>query len=114
MSETVFDKATLLNRVLGDEDLVREIIEVFLGDIPKKIIALKQALDDGDATQVQDQAHAVKGAAMNASASALRDVAFQMEQAGESGDMNKAVSLMPEIEKQFEVLKDTLVQSGLA
>lgn len=114
MSEEVFDKSSLLNRVLGDEDLVREVIEVFLSDIPNKINAMKQALDKREASQVRDQAHAVKGAAMNVSALALRETAFQMEQAGESEDMEKAISLMPEMEKQFEILKDTLVQSGLA
>jgi HPt (histidine-containing phosphotransfer) domain-containing protein len=113
MSEKVFDRTALLNRVLGDEDLAREVIAVFLGDIPNKIKALRLALDSRDASQMRDQAHAVKGAARNISAAALGDVAFQMEQAGESADMNKAVPLMAEIEEQFKVLKNTLVQSGL-
>ncbi len=114
MSEKIFDKTALLNRVLGDEELVREVIAVFLGDVPNKITALRQALDNQDAPKVRDQAHAVKGAALNASASALSGAALLMEQAGEAADMDKAGSLMPEIEEQFEVLKNTLVQSGMA
>ena len=113
MPEQIFDKIALLNRVLGDEDLAREVVAVFLGDIPNKINALRRAVDNRDASQMRDQAHAVKGAARNISAAALGDVAFQMEQAGEAADMNKAVPIMAEIEEQFKVLKNTLVQSGL-
>lgn len=114
MSEKIFDRESLLSRVLRDEELAREVIQVFLGDIPNKIRAIKLALDNRDATQVRDQAHAIKGAAMNASASALKEAAYQMEQAGEAADIVTADALMPQIEEQFEILKNTLIQAGLA
>jgi len=114
MSEKIFDKAALLNRMLGDDELVREVIETFLGDIANKINELRQATDSGDLSRVRDLAHAVKGAAVNASTAVLGDLAFQMEKAGESADLNKAMALMPQIEEQFKVLKTVLVQSGLA
>jgi len=113
ISEKIFDKDSLLSRVLGDEELAREVIQVFLGDVPKKITAIKQALDKRDITLVRDQAHAIKGAAMNASASALKEAAYQMEQAGEAADIDTADTLMPQIEEQFEILKNTLIESGL-
>ncbi len=114
MSESIFDKASLVNRMMGDEELAREIIGVFLDDVPNKIAILKQALENREASDVRDHAHAIKGAAMNTSALALKDIAYLMEEAGEAADIDKAITLMPEIEKQFELLKDTLVQAGLA
>ncbi len=114
MSENIFDKPSLINRMLGDEELAREIISVFLDDVPNKIAILKQALENREASDVRDHAHAIKGAAMNTSALALKDIAYLMEEAGEAADIDKAITLMPEIEKQFELLKDTLVQAGLA
>ncbi len=114
MSETVFDKASLLKRMLDDEDLAQEVIKAFLDNVPNKIVALKQALKNNDADMVRDQAHAVKGAAMNTSTLALQDVATKMEQAGQIADMDSAVTLMPEMEAQFEVLKHALVEAGLA
>ena len=74
MSDQIFDRTALLNRVLGDEDLAREVIAVFLGDIPNKIKSLWRAVDNRAASQMRDQAHAVKGAARNISAAALGDV----------------------------------------
>jgi len=114
MSEKIFDKTSLISRMLGDEELAREIISVFLNDVPNKIATLKQALENRETSHVMDNAHAIKGAAMNVSALALIDVAYLMEEAGETADIDKAISLMPEIEKQFELLKDTLAQAGFA
>lgn len=114
MAEKIFDKASLVSRMLGDERLAREIISVFLDDIPNKIVTLKQALENRDASDVRDNAHAIKGAAMNTSALALKDIAYLMEEAGEAADIDKAITLMPEMEKQFDLLKITLVQAGLA
>ncbi len=113
MSEKIFDKESLVSRMLGDEELAREIIGVFLDDVPNKIATLKQALENRDATDIRDQAHAIKGAAMNVSALALKDVACLMEEAGAAADIEKTITLMPEMEDQFELLKDALSQVGL-
>jgi len=103
--EDVFDRTSLLDRLMSDEELANEILSEFLEDVPRKFIALKEALDKGDAPSVQLQAHTIKGASANVGAVALQKVAYHIEVAGEAGDLAKAGSLVPQLHEQFEVLK---------
>ncbi|SPD74025.1 hypothetical protein PITCH_A2030169 [uncultured Desulfobacterium sp.] len=112
-AEELFDKDAFFSRLLGDEELAREVIGVFLADVPNKINALTQVLNRRDAPKVRDHAHSIKGAALNVSAVALSAVALEMEKAGESSDIDHAVSLMPNIDRQFELFKNELVLAGL-
>ena len=110
----VFDKADLFKRLMDDEDLAKEVIELFLDDIPRKLVAMKKAFNKSDAPLLQQLAHSVKGAAANIGARAFRDCASRMEQAGEGGNLDKAASLLPKIDEQFRRLENVLVLSGLA
>ena len=60
---TVFDKAALLDRLMGDEALVQTVLAGFLEDIPRQIEALKASLDAGDLAVAERHAHSIKGAA---------------------------------------------------
>ena len=52
---------------MGDEDLLGTIIEGFLSDIPQEIKLLRDAIQNGNALTVVEQAHKIKGAAGNIS-----------------------------------------------
>ena len=106
----VFDLVGLLDRLMGDEDLAKEIIEKFLEVMPHQIIALKEALEKGDASLISRMAHTIKGASANVGAVALQEVVSQMEKASEESDLEKAISLVPEIDREAEILKKTLAQ----
>ena len=114
MPEKIFDKADLIERLLGDEELAKEVIAVFLDNVPTRFAELKDALDKGDANRLRGHAHAVKGAAMTISAPALKATAHQMEHAAMSCDMEHAATIFPEMAAQFEILKNTLVQAWIA
>jgi PAS domain S-box-containing protein len=107
----VFDRAGFLDRLMGDEDLANEIFSEFLEDVPRKLITLKEALGKGDAPSVQIEAHTLKGASANVGALALQEMAYQIEVAGEAGDLVKAGSLAAQLDKQFEML-NKLTQSN--
>ncbi len=111
---TVFDSAAFLNRLGGDKDLVKEILEIFRDDVPCQISALKSALEQGDADLIHRQAHTLKGASANISASALQDVAFQLETAGKDGNFTLAGSLLEKIESEFEVLVEAITSAGFS
>ena len=111
MPEKIFDKAGLIERLLGDEELAKEVIAVFLDNVPSRFEELKDALDKGDANRLRGHAHALKGAAMTISAPALKATAHQMEHAAMSCDMEHAATIFPEMAAQFEILKNTLAQT---
>jgi len=106
--QDIFDKASLLDRLMGDEELANEILGGFLEDVPRKFAALKEALDKRDAPSVLREAHTLKGASADVGGKALLETAFEIERAGEAGDLETVKACMPELEAQFERLKETM------
>ena len=104
----VFDRAGVMVRMMDDEDLFRMVIEAFLDDIPKQIEVLRGYLEDGDAPGTERQAHTIKGVSANIGGECLRAVAFEMEKAARSGDMEYVRAHLPELERQFARLKETM------
>jgi len=104
----VFDKAGMVARLMGDEDLARRVVAVFLEDIPRQIEALKGYLEVGDVASVELQAHSIKGASASVGGKALREVAFEMEKAGKTGDLESITARLPELEIQFARLKESM------
>ena len=104
----VFDKNSFIDRLLGDEDLAKEIIKGFIEDSLRQINTLKEAVDSKDADVIHCHAHSLKGAAANISATVLKELAYQIEIAGQTKDLIKAASLVPKLDEQFEVLRKRL------
>ncbi len=104
----IFDRASLMRRVMEDDELARGVIRRFLQDTPGRIVALKEALDNGDAPLARRHAHTLKGASATVSAPALREVAYLVEVEAESGNIGKAAALLPQLSRQFEVLKEVI------
>jgi PAS domain S-box-containing protein len=99
----IFDYNSLLERLMGDEVCVSKVANLFIGDTPKQLNALKQALHDKDSISIELHAHSMKGAAGNIGVYQFRNIAAQLEKAGKSADFNLIYSLMPELDKQFQI-----------
>lgn len=110
--EAVFDEAEMLSRFMGDRMLAGQIISTVLRDVPLQLLRLKKMIEEADAPAVRRQAHALKGAAANVAACALRNVASAAEQAGKAGDLECAAALLPCLEERFAQLQVTLRESG--
>ena len=108
VSNTVFDKATLMNRVMGDEELLQLVISTFLEELPRQFEAMKTCLEGGDAPGAERQAHTIKGAAASIGGEALREVAWEMEKSGKAGSLEGMSALMPELEHQRTRLEEKL------
>jgi len=104
----VFDRATFLDRLMADEDLVREITEVFLADLPGQLEGLAAAVGSGDCLLAGQLAHGIKGASANVGGEALRETAFELEKAGKAGDLVALKTLLPEMQKRFARLKEAM------
>ena len=104
----IFDRSALLDRLFGDEDLARTVIEIFLSDTPGQIGILKNYITQGRAEQAREQSHKIKGAAGNIGGVALQQIASEMEKAGAAVDLGKLEGLMPQLEREFERLKQAV------
>jgi len=101
----IFDRAAMLERLMGDEDLAKTILAGFMEDMPRQMAALRSFVENGQAEQAGAQAHKLKGAAGNIGGPALHEVAYAMEKAGKAGEMDVLMQLMPELENACERLK---------
>ncbi len=108
----VFKENDLVDRLMGDRDMARAIISGFLDDMPNQMLTLKELLAAGDANHLRMQAHAIKGAAASIGAGVMREAAFVMEKACESGQMEKVSEIFTIIETAFSDLKASLAKSG--
>ena len=103
-----FDRAGILQRMMGDEALVEVILQAFLGDIPTQIQKLKEYWQAGDANGVGRQAHTIKGAAANAGGERLRHTAMKLETAADAGDLDTVRACLPGLEARFHELKEAI------
>jgi two-component system sensor histidine kinase/response regulator len=104
----VFDRAAFLERLMGDEELLREVTEMFLADLPVQLEGLAAAMGSGDCRLVGQLAHGIKGAAANVGGEALRESASELEKAGKAGDLAALKTLLPEARERFARLKDAM------
>ncbi len=110
----VVDKEESLHRLDGDEELLREIWEMFIEEAPRQLEALKAAIDEGDTVLIQRQAHTIKSIAANAGASLMKSKASDIEQYGKCRGLERMRSMYEKLEyecnKVLRVLKDYLHQ----
>jgi two-component system sensor histidine kinase/response regulator len=110
LTDSIFDWDGLLHRLMGDEDLAKEIIDDFLKQIPDNLFAVKKALKKKDLLLVQREAHTIKGASGNVGALTLQEIAEQIEIASKAKDLVKAGSFVAKLDTQLEILKNKLTQ----
>ncbi len=104
----VFNFDELVARLLGDEDLTQVIMTGFLKDIEGRLKRLAAAVAAHDAGAVRNQAHAIKGAATNVSATLLSDVAYTLEQLATDSQLGQAPSLLAEMDKEYTRVREAM------
>jgi len=111
--KVVFDGTALLDRLEGDEELLREIVTVFVDDILLQIRDLKESLSSGDAENLSRKAHTIKGACANVGAEALRETAFEAELAAREGRLSVLPPLVEKMESELRELGSLLVRLNI-
>jgi PAS domain S-box-containing protein len=112
----VFDKATLLESVGGNIDLLREVAGLFLNsDAPRLIADLGDAAAKHDAGALQAAAHGLKGLLGELRADHAAEMARSLEASGHSGDLTgldaRVAALISEMEKLKRELQK-LIETG--
>ncbi len=74
------DLTHLRELVGGDEEVMGEILDLFMEDAPRQIAALGEAITRGDWEEAHRLAHTLKGSASNVGAEPLRQAAWSLEQ----------------------------------
>jgi len=106
--QDILDRKTLWERVAGDADLLREIVELFLADCPDRLMELHEALTHQDCATLARAAHRLKGALGNISANHALAAVRRVEASARAGDIHAATEAVARLEDELARLTSLL------
>jgi signal transduction histidine kinase/CheY-like chemotaxis protein len=106
----VFDREAVLKRVGGSVKLLQEIVGLFLGECPRLLREVREAVDRGDAARLQRAAHTLKGTVSNFMAPAVVDAAVRLESMGRSGQLAGSEDVCRTLEGEVGRLERALAE----
>ncbi len=83
----VLDRAPILDRLGGDEEIFTMMIDMFLQDVDNNCATLTAALASGDPLLLQREAHTLKGLLATFSDDTGAERAFALEQKVKRGEL---------------------------
>ncbi|SRR6266851_6399033 len=98
------NRASILERLDGNQELLTELIQLFSGEAPHLIEAMRNALQQGDMRELERSAHSMKGAASNFSAYGTVSAASKLENDAKNGDSKSAKVSLATLEVAVERL----------
>ncbi len=96
--DRLIDLDAAMQRIPGGRRAVEEMAELLLEELPKMLAEVSTAIAAADPKRVRIAAHALKGSASVFGASQVVDVAQQLEQMGQDGNLADAVARHGELE----------------
>jgi signal transduction histidine kinase/CheY-like chemotaxis protein/HPt (histidine-containing phosphotransfer) domain-containing protein len=104
-----FDKTAALARVGGDEELLRDLIGVFVAEVHRWLDDIRAAIVAGDPAKLKRAAHTLKGAVDSCGASRAYDFALRLERMGGEGRINGSEDIFATLELEIERLLPALL-----
>jgi len=104
-----FDIKNIADKLGNDEELIQEVIGIFLEDYPNDIVMLKQAISNKDAESLAEIAHGLKGELGNIGADVGYSIALQLEKFGKNaGVFDEAIAkkLLNQLENELNKIKN--------
>jgi two-component system sensor histidine kinase/response regulator len=96
--------ALLTERLGGDDQLVRELIDIFLDEYPVLLRAVRASAARGDATALRRAAHALRGSISNFIDDGPTVTALALERAGENSRLEGTARLLGPLEREIDAL----------
>ncbi|HEU0121328.1 MAG TPA: Hpt domain-containing protein [Bryobacteraceae bacterium] len=103
------DCAVALERLGGDEELLREVASLFLDEYPMLMREIRIAATTRDAEALQRAAHSMKGSVSNFGADGVYQAAFVLEKKGRAGDLESLDSCIDQLAQALEHIHPALV-----
>jgi len=107
--ELSFNQAELRERLQGNEDLMGELVQLFIGDAPTQMKAIAVALEQQSAPQLENAAHSLKGSAASLGANALAAIAKKLEIRGRDQKLAGAEIDLAELSSEWDLLLPELL-----
>jgi CheY-like chemotaxis protein/HPt (histidine-containing phosphotransfer) domain-containing protein len=109
-AEHIILDTSALNRLRNEQSggSIDWLIDLFLGELPGYLKAIRNAYENHDAKALYLSAHKCKGSSANLGAVALINLCAQLEMCGKTGQLEQAETLVKRIDVESQKLKDAL------
>lgn len=87
--------------VAGEPDVLVEVLQLFLDEVPKKLQTMQSAVQAGDAALVARAAHSLRGSAGNIGAVSLLDASRRIENLATANDLEKVQPLVGQLTDEY-------------
>lgn len=105
MSKLEWNRSFALEQTAGDEELLTELVELFVDSSMDNLKSLKQAVSEENAEGVVAAAHSLKGASASLGIESVRQLVLAMETDARKGSITCAVDTLHDLENQLEEIK---------
>lgn len=110
MNDPVIDRARIEDCTGGDEEFLRELVDIYLADADQRLEELKEALMSADEEAFKRVAHMLKGSSANMGAVSVSNCAKELEQLGRSHQLGPAADLMTSLEVEMKRVREELTR----
>ncbi|MFW6357921.1 MAG: response regulator [Chroococcales cyanobacterium] len=111
-STRVIDPQVLddLREMAGDDadEILGEILDSYLEDAPQRLESIKAAIAQGDASELQKSAHALKSLSVTVGGISLSDLCGELETLGRIGRTTGASQLLTKLERTYVQTSEAL------
>ncbi|MGI0488904.1 PAS domain S-box protein [Pantanalinema rosaneae CENA516] len=92
-----------LRQMAGEEadEMLRELIQVYLEDAPQRLLAIQTAIDHSDATTLQQAAHALRSVSVTIGAITLGNLCEVLETNAKAQNLQDAPTLVSQLNSAF-------------
>jgi two-component system, sensor histidine kinase and response regulator len=108
-AEMVFDRVAALARVEGDEELLRNMIRLFLAQAEKLLPEIRSAGERDDGKTLERSAHKLKGSMGSFGADRAFAAALRLEVMGRNGECARAKEACLDLEREVDCLREALM-----
>ncbi len=85
----------------GDDSFLRDLIQIYFDDAPKRLVEIEQAVAEKDARKLTLAAHSLKGSSSNFGANQLRLLSEELEQLGRQSALDGVAALVPPLKAEY-------------
>ena len=98
----------LRDSMRGKESLIDELIDLFVADLPRRLSAIAEAIEQADPSALALQAHALRGGAANFGADRLDELCSMLEEIGRRGPQAEASAIFSQLRAESARVRTAL------
>jgi CheY-like chemotaxis protein/HPt (histidine-containing phosphotransfer) domain-containing protein len=112
--DNVVDPDALLKRIGGDAEILQQLVDVFVSNLPDMMRSVAEAVESDDHERIRKAAHSLKGAVSNFGYDPATDSARELEYLGrDRGEPDEIRQTLTELRRHIDTLETALAEIKL-